>query len=67
MVKFSVYLNGRVFIMGITSATYKTTDAQTKKSYNRGKSVSMAQLDMRPTGDQAVAVSTPDGSATFFR
>ena len=26
----------------------------------------MAQLDVRPTGDQEVADSTPDGSATFF-
>ena len=28
---------------------------------------SPAQLDARPTGDQEVAVSTPTGSATFFR
>ena len=26
----------------------------------------MAQLDARQTGDQEVAGSTPDGSATFF-
>ena len=28
---------------------------------------SVAQLDVRPTGDQEVAGSTPTGSATFFR
>ena len=27
----------------------------------------MAELDARPTEDQEVAGSTPDGSATFFR
>ena len=26
----------------------------------------MARLDERPTGDQEVAGSTPDGSTTFF-
>ena len=27
----------------------------------------MAQLDARPIGDQEIAGSTPDGSASFFR
>ena len=30
-------------------------------------SASLAQLDARPTGDQEDAVSTTDGSGTFFR
>ena len=41
-VKFSVYLNRRVFAMrrvtykDRTNATYETTDGQTKKNLNRG-------------------------------
>ena len=31
------------------------------------KPASVAQLDVRPTGDQEVTGSTPAGSATFFR
>ena len=31
-----------------------------------GKTASMAQLDVRPTGDQEIAGSTPARSATFF-
>ena len=37
-VKFSIYLNRRVFVMNIekTNATYERTDTQTKKKCNRG-------------------------------
>ena len=80
--KFSIYLNRRVFIMSVGKrfscrvGSFMRALLCIKVKRELHKSclpykmlllASVAQPDARPTGDQEVAGSTPAGSATFFR